>query len=383
MKYMIFGAGNYGEQAFFELGESQVDYFIDNNKDMKGKYFHGKPIISPTDAIALKDDYHILVASVYSESMIKQLKELGFQDFSVYIRKIHGFYDTDELILNPYEERQEASTEKEWSSSWKLEYTRKAVNDEAEILYQEERLFNHVEVETINRCNGSCSFCPVNCHDDPRKQVLMDIELFQSIVQQLEEINYAGRFTTFSNNEPLLDDRIVELNRYAREHLPNARMHLFTNGTLMSLEIFKGLMDVLDELVIDNYQQELKLIKPCIDIIDYCETHPELKQKVTIVLRKPNEILTSRGGTAPNRHELIEYGDDRCVYPFKQLIIRPTGQVSLCCNDALGKYTLGDLTKESILDVWYGDRFKMVRKCLYNGRKNWGECKYCDTFSVG
>ena len=101
------------------------------------------------------------------------------------------------------------------------------------------------------------------------------------------------------------------------------------------------------------------------------------------MLRKPKEILTSRGGTAPNRKELPEYSKDRCVLPFKQIIVRPTGQISLCCNDALGKYTLGDLSKDKLLDVWYGPKFSMVRKCLYEGRENWGNCKYCDTFIMG
>jgi radical SAM protein with 4Fe4S-binding SPASM domain len=160
-------------------------------------------------------------------------------------------------------------------------------------------------------------------------------------------------------------------------------MHLFTNGTLLTLDKFKALIEVLDELIIDNYQQELKLIKPCLEIQEYCKEHPELTSKVTIVLRKPQEILTSRGGTAPNRKDLIEYAKDRCVLPFKQMIIRPTGQVSLCCNDAIGKFTLGNLNKESLLDIWYGPRFQMVRKCLYEGRENWGNCKYCDTFNVG
>lgn len=165
--------------------------------------------------------------------------------------------------------------------------------------------------------------------------------------------------------------------------MPNARMHMFTNGTLLTLDKFIALTDVLDELIIDNYHQQLKLIKPCEQIKEYCEAHPELKKKVTISLRKPQEILTSRGGTAPNRKELMDYGKERCVLPFKQMIVRPDGKISLCCNDALGRFTLGDAGKEGLLDIWYGSRFQMVRKCLYEGRQNWGNCKNCDTFMIG
>ncbi len=384
-KKMIFGAGFYGQKAFARYGSKEVDYFIDNDKDKEGSLFCGKEVITPKCAAEMKDDYHIVIASLYASSMSEQLDELGVSDYSFFISPIHGMFETDELILNPYISNPEANSEKDWSDAKKLEYSRNEVNHLTAKLYAVQPLFDHVEIETVNRCNGVCSFCPVSKNADTREYAKMSEKLFKVIVDQLEEIQYSGRFSTFSNNEPLLDERIIDFNRYAREHLPKARMHLYTNGTLLTLDKFLDLIEVLDELVIDNYQQELKLIKPCKEIKEYCERHPELElnKKVTILLRKPHEILTSRGGDAPNRHDLKGYPDDRCVLPFRQMIIRPTGKVSLCCNDALGKYTLGDVSKEKLTDIWYGPKFTMVRKCLYEGRVNWGNCKYCDTFITG
>ncbi len=257
-----------------------------------------------------------------------------------------------------------------------------AVNREVERVYNKNLLFDHVEIETINRCNGTCHFCPVNSKSDTREFKVMDWELFESIIKQLAEINYSGKLALFSNNEPFLDQTILEKHKYAREKLPHARMHLFTNGTLLNLENFIEIMKYLDELIIDNYQQDLKLIKPCREIKTYCEQHPEMKTKVTIVLRKPYEILTSRGGDAPNRKQLLSYEKARCVLPFKQIIIRPDGEVSLCCNDPLGKDTMGDLKQNTILEIWNNDHFKMVRDQLYLGRKNWKHCEYCDVFSL-
>lgn len=383
MKQVIFGAGKYGEMAFREIGDSNVAFFIDNSESKQGTTFLGKKIMSLDEYIKAKKPYHIVVASTYSASMEKQLKEYGITDYSIYINWLHGYYETDDLIVNPYEKVSEVKSEEEWKNRESMQYARKAVYDEVELLHDKSQLFNHIEIETINRCNGSCSFCPVNRNVDPREKKVMTREMFYNIVGQLEEINYSGRFTTFSNNEPLLDERIIEFNQYAKKHLPNARLHLFSNGTLMTLEKFKALINILDELIIDNYQQELHLIKPCIEIQEYCKEYPELTKKVTIVLRKPQEILTSRGGEAPNRKNIGNYAKDRCLLPYKQIIVRPDGKVSLCCNDATGKYTLGDLTKEKLVDIWYGPRFEMVRKCLYEGRENWGNCQYCDTFSMG
>ena len=382
-KVAIFGAGLYGQKALQKLGSDIVECFIDNSPTKQGTTYCGKIIKSLDEIQKDIDNFSIIIASIYATSMEKQLQEYGITDYTIFEDYQHGYFETDELIVNPYKTTKEATTEEEWSGSEKLQYTRKAVYDMVEIYQKHQTLFDHIEIETINRCNGNCSFCPVSRKKDPRVKAVMTTELFQKIVAQLAKINYSGRFTTFSNNEPLLDDRLIEFNRYAREKLPNARMHLFTNGTLLTIDKFIALINILDELIIDNYQQELKLIKPCQEIEAYCKEHPELCKKVTIVLRKPNEILTSRGGNAPNRKQIPDYSKDRCILPFRQMIVRPDGKVSLCCNDAIGKYTLGDLNQESLLDVWYGPKFQMVRKCLYEGRKNWGDCRHCDTFLTG
>ncbi len=382
-KFIIFGAGMYGRKAFEEYGAERVAGFIDNSPRLQGTVLYGKPVMRVEDVISQKDKYCIVIASLYVTSMEEQLKGLGVEDYVVYADRFHRFIDTDELIFNQYEIMPEAKSEADWNNSERIQYMRQAVYDEVEKLHMNQPLFDNIEVETINRCNGNCTFCPVNHNADPREKKIMSRELFEHIVFQLEEMNYSGRFTTYSNNEPLLDERIVDFNHFARKHLPNARMHMFTNGTLMTLDKFIALTDVLDELIIDNYHQQLKLIKPCEQIKEYCEMHPELKKKVTISLRKPQEILTTRGGTAPNRKELMEYGKERCVLPFKQMIVRPDGKISLCCNDALGRFTLGDASKERLIDIWYGSRFQMVRKCLYEGRDNWGECRNCDTFMIG
>lgn len=97
-----------------------------------------------------------------------------------------------------------------------------------------------------------------------------------------------------------------------------------------------------------------------------------------ICIRKQNEVLYTRGGNAPNR-EHIDPLNMRCTLPFQQMIIRPDGKLSLCCNDAYGELTLGDVSKNSILDEWYGAPYQRVRGSLFEGRKNCDLCKKCDS----
>lgn len=380
---IIFGAGQIGRNAFLKYAE-RVDFFIDNNEQLQGKMICGVSVKSVEEGVSNAAGHQIIIASRYQEMMEKQLVELGIHNYSLYLQDSLAGYETDELVINPYLDNDNRDlSEEEWNKVSKNKLVMDAICHELNKLQKEEVLFKHVEIETVNRCNGVCDFCPVSKDKDTREYKVMSDELFQDIVRQLAEVNYAGRLALFSNNEPFLDENILQKHAYARKMLPDARMHLCTNGTLLTLDKFIEVVQYLDELIIDNYQQDLKLIKPCREIVEYCERHPELKKKVTIVLRKSKEILTTRGGTAPNRKDMPIYTGVGCVLPYQQLIIRPDGKVSLCCNDPLGKNTLGDLTKESILDVWYGEKCRQIRKLIGSGRDKWDYCKYCDFFTLG
>lgn len=384
-KYLIFGAGKNGREALKKY-KPNVLYFIDNDTGKDGKVIEGVTVKSFSKALEDSQLYssHIIVASIYSNSIVEQLEKAGIKDFSVYSdKRIIGYYDLDEVVYNPYLINDRVSSEDEWNSNTRIGVLTKEVNRETDRLYGKNCLFNHVEIETINRCNGSCSFCPVSKNKDTRIFAEMTDDLFLKIITELKDIHYEGKIALFSNNEPLLDKKIVDRHRIAREMLPDARFHLFSNGTLWNIDIFKEMMKYLDELIIDNYHPELKLIKPCREIAEYCEVHTKYKKKVTIVLRDPNEILTTRGGDAPNRNVKITHEGTKCPLPFKQIIIRPDGKVSLCCNDPLGRDTMGDVSSESLLEIWRGKEFSKVREALSNGRGNWKHCKYCDVLSNG
>lgn len=291
------------------------------------------------------------------------------------------YYPTDKLVIIPDNSRREV-TEEEFAQLAEKNPHKNQINGYFDEMNKEVPLFEHIEIETINRCNGTCDFCPVSAGHDIREKAVMSEDLFKSIIEQLADMNYSGRLATFSNNEPFLDQRIVVFNKFAREKLPNARIHLFTNGSLLTIEKFIEIIPYLDEMIIDNYNQKLEMNKNPQRIYEYCEVHPELKEKVTIVMRKEREILTTRGGDAPNRINKKSYGDIKCVLPYLQMIIRPDGKVSLCCNDPYGKVTLGDVTEQSIRDIWFGEGFNSIRKRLNEGRSGLEYCKYCDTFNV-
>lgn len=242
---------------------------------------------------------------------------------------------------------------------------------------QEFPLFNKIEIETYNKCNNTCSFCPVSVAHDKRIPHLMDRKLFNSIINQLSQINYHGIISLYSNNEPLLDNRIPEFLRLTRKKLPNAFILLFTNGLLLTLESLQTLLDNTNFLYINCYIKDKTIPNRIKQVQKYLIQNNIPQHKVEIHLRNKMEHLSNRAGNAPNR-VYAAHLTSKCILPFSQMVIRPDGKVSLCSNDAYGKYTLGDLTQETLMQVWNGKSFKTLRLQIENGRAGHPTCKNCD-----
>lgn len=238
-------------------------------------------------------------------------------------------------------------------------------------------LFNKVEIETISKCNNTCSFCPVNRNNDTRDFALMDIALFKSIINQLAALNYDSCIALFSNNEPLLDKRILFFAEYAKSKLPNNFMYIYTNGILLTRSYLYELLKYFDHIYINNYNDIKKLNNSIFDILRYLQEENIDKSKVTIHLRDINEKLSSRAGTAPNREGHYSINSS-CLLPFNQLSIRANGKVSLCSIDALCQVEMGDLNNNSIIDVWNSSQYNSVREALLKGRDQLFPCKNCD-----
>ncbi len=181
----------------------------------------------------------------------------------------------------------------------------------------------------------------------------------------------------YSNNEPFLDDRIFNFAKLARESLSNAKIVLSTNGTLVDYDKYLRIIDNLDELYINDYRDDLKLSPHLQELQNRIETHMKYNNKTFIQIRYNNEILTTRGGLAPNarRRKALDIG---CARPSDQMIVRPDGKLSLCCCDPLGTVTLGDLNETDILAAWNSEKAKDIRYKVMQSREHFDICKGCN-----
>jgi radical SAM protein with 4Fe4S-binding SPASM domain len=353
-----------------EISNEDIIYdFIKERLKLAGAIF--VPIEDANVIVVINVQFHIAIT--------EKLKQI-FDDSKVVLDlfEIKFFYKKNSLIIDEFRE-ESSKIDSEQAKNAFLEYKKTVVDRYVDTVKKKIPLFRFVEIETINRCNGSCSFCPVNKNNDKRELIFMDEELFIKIIYQLHKLHYDGHLCLFSNNEPLLDKRIIDFYRYAREQLPLSSLYMFTNGTLLTLQLFLKLICFLDELIIDNYGAVLS--EPCQEIVEYIDKHKSIASKVSIIMRNPDEILTSRGGIAPNKTN-IDSIKAKCALLYRQLVIRSNGAVSQCCNDAFGKVTLGNMNNDDIVDVWYGEKYMNARNNLLSGRESIDICRYCDTIDI-
>ncbi|MAM68350.1 MAG: radical SAM protein [Rhodospirillaceae bacterium] len=237
----------------------------------------------------------------------------------------------------------------------------------------------HIEIETVNRCNSTCSFCPVNRLVDPRDGARMTEDTFQEIIDELRDWNYTGTLNLFSNNEPFLDKRIFDFIDIARKNLPDAYIQIITNGTLLTPEKAVAALENLTNMVINNYAPTHELHDNLKKVVEHLETNrPDLAAKVTVGYRSTEEVKTNRAGNAPNRNKLPTIFRSRCAYPFVQMVVRPDGKVSMCCNDALGQETLGDVAQDGLRKAWNDPVRKELQELMIAGRHKIDLCATCD-----
>lgn len=240
-----------------------------------------------------------------------------------------------------------------------------------------------VAIETINRCNGVCNFCPCNVKDEKRPIKKMTTELFESIVLQLADWDYKGRIVMNINNEPLLDDRIVEFCRHIKEKLPCNHVYIITNGTLLTIERLKQIAAYVDRININNYSKKMRLHENLGEIVAHINANAQeyTHLDIDIQYRYIGEVLSNRNGASPNKLKTEREIDEPCLEPFTAMYIYPDGVAGLCCFDALEKTNMGNCSERSVKEIWQSEKYKAVREAMSSSRSGYDFCKHCDGFA--
>lgn len=240
-------------------------------------------------------------------------------------------------------------------------------------------LFNSIEIETRTKCNSACSFCGASILHDKRKDLLMPDELFAKIIAELKNLCFSGTVRLYVNNEPLLDKRMPEMIRAIAQQLPQATIEIQTNGLSLNPRIGEEILQAgLHTLIINNYSDEGEVHKGVQKFLD--ETAPNYQDReIKVHMRRLNQSLQNRGGTAPNAEALREPLKLSCILPFDEIVVTANGKVSICCQDLEFENAVGNLNETTLGEIWFGPEMTRLRQDLKNSDRSQNPlCAGCD-----
>lgn len=228
-------------------------------------------------------------------------------------------------------------------------------------------LFQQVLIETRTDCNNHCPFCP---HHYNKKEIgIMTWDCYCHVIDSLVDIEYNGRVALMISNEPLLEERLQEMIKYAKNKSPRLFLDITTNGKFLTLETVDNLFYCgLDNININDYRGDRKNnldsisenLKP---IMSAYSNNP----KLTIQKRSLYEKWPNYGGNIPQSFNKDDYGF--CNFPFRKLNISYKGDIILCCDDFMYQTCFGNVMKDDLMSCWNRDEYNIIRLALLDNKR--------------
>lgn len=236
-------------------------------------------------------------------------------------------------------------------------------------------LFQQVLIETRTDCNNHCPFCPHAFNN--KKLHVMDWAIFCRIIDNLCEIGYNGRVALMVSNEPLLENRLINMVKYAKDKSPRIFMDITTNGRILSLELVDTLFRAgMDNINVNDYRDDRDskpegLSKNLEPIYEAYYNNP----KITFERRRLDEKWPNYAGNIPQTFDPSKFGF--CNFPFRKLNISYNGDVVLCCDDFMYATSFGNVMNRNLVDCWNDSVFNNIRLSLLHGKRI-GLCEHCN-----
>lgn len=242
-----------------------------------------------------------------------------------------------------------------------------------------------IEISNSGVCNRKCSFCPRSDPNYHHVNEFFSNELHDKLCDELANYDFSGIFAYCGFNEPLIKKDIYRDIEYARKKLPNSKIEIVTNGDVLNKEKLKKLYDSgLTTILISVYDggdAEKRFYEMCEDL--------NLSKDAYVIRNRYKEAQEDFGLTLSNRagnlenasfkvYSLKEALKKPCTYPSYMFFVDYNGDVLMCSHDWGKKLILGNLNKNSFLEIWKGKKSMMARTKLNNANRLFAPCNKCD-----
>jgi radical SAM protein with 4Fe4S-binding SPASM domain len=266
-----------------------------------------------------------------------------------------------------------------------------------------------VDLELSSKCNLLCPMCPTITDEfrSHTKKTNIDTDLAKKVIDEIAGKVNALRLSWVG--EPTLHRDLVEIIKYAKDKGIRETSFL-TNGSKLELDYFIKLQEAgIDWITIsvDGTDERYNAIRKPLKFEDTLRKIRDIKEyKTKNGLSKPViKIQSVWPAMRENAEEfynlfsplvdvvaynpLIDYlhKDEDIVYEenfscpqyYQRVTVSATGEVAMCSNDDEVREVIGDATKESIHDIWHGEKLNRLRDIhsKKDGFKSIDACRLC------
>ena len=259
-----------------------------------------------------------------------------------------------------------------------------------------------LEIEPTEGCNLRCGFCGISAIPGGGKiWNHLSVELAGRLADQALRFCPNARVEFCGHGEPLLNPDCIEIHSIFRDRLSATQLQVTTNGVVFLGKWDQWLESLLDinVLVIDLYdpygprlREEIEANPGKWRITDffrdgYNPWHNHGPKGNVIVFmddlsrmdgKKVQRKIDNRAGNStiiPSANKPLR---KNCAFPFRRFSVRWDGRVHICCMDWGLEYCVGDVSKQSFEEVWFGPKYLAVRKMLSWKRRCFAPCCFCD-----
>ncbi len=249
----------------------------------------------------------------------------------------------------------------------------------------------YIGIELNSKCNLSCPFCPNN-NPDRRPEIWMNKEMFNKIIDEVKKENpHIKEIALHQFGEPLLNSEIFDFIRIVRKKMPNTKIDFSSNGSLLTKEIGKKIIDSgMTFISLFEKQQNKQTWQKIADFLDQTKGKniqvdigvlffSNNDQKEYIDFIRPHMHDNSRfayfethdwAGQTNYPHLINRAGGilkTPCKMPFRHCFVFADGSIIPCCFDYYQKNCVGNVNDMSIKEAWTSPKWKALRERLLTG----------------
>ncbi|MGC4121105.1 MAG: SPASM domain-containing protein [Myxococcales bacterium] len=272
------------------------------------------------------------------------------------------------------------------------------------------------QIELTNRCPMTCAMCPKGNGRDDRPLGQMDGGLFRAVLAQVSSLQRQWKpLALYYEGESLLHPELDTFVQLAAE--AGVRPELSVNPALLGLDRYRALeeaglfrlvlsLDGLDAATLEGVRGRGARAEQAVRNVDAILEHRAKTRSPSPVLvlqmlrlktnaHQQAEFFTRYANTglpgvlaylkpldANTPPHLFAPGEEPrpmlCNAPWRTVVILWDGRVVPCCHDPKAEWVLGDLTKQSLAEVWRSEQAERLRLRLRTG---WpspeGPCGMC------